>query len=67
MSLEDKYDILAEQRNDGIKTFVGREKLTGQAVEVHLFLEGPGGRNAAILDKIRGLAPETRPIRPGER
>jgi hypothetical protein len=58
MSFEDKYEILAELRNDGIKTFVGREKLTGQAVEVHLFLEGGGGANGVILEKIRGLAPE---------
>ena len=58
MSFEEKYEILAELRNDGIKTFVAREKATGQAVEVHLFLAGRTAENGAILDKLQRLSPD---------
>jgi hypothetical protein len=58
MSFDDKYEILAELRNDGIKTVVAREKATGQAVEAHLFLAGRTAENTGILDKIQRLTPD---------
>ena len=55
MSFYEKYEILAELRNDGIKSFIARVKETGQAVEAHLFLAGRTPDNQALLDKLGRL------------
>jgi len=60
MSFDDKYEILAELRNDGIRTVVAREKASGQAVEAHLFLSGRTPENNVLLDKIHQLPSEHR-------
>jgi len=60
MSFDDKYEILAELRNDGIKTVVTREKATGQALEAHLFLAGRTPENSALLTQIERLGPDQR-------
>jgi hypothetical protein len=60
MSFDDKYEILAELRNDGIRTVVAREKASGQAVEAHLFLSGRTPENNVLLDKIQQLPSEHR-------
>ncbi|MBM3788027.1 MAG: hypothetical protein FJW30_27085, partial [Acidobacteria bacterium] len=55
MSFYEKYEILAELRNDGVKSFIARTKQGGQAVEAHLFLTGRTAENQAMLDKLGRL------------
>jgi hypothetical protein len=57
MSFYEKYELLAELRDDGIKSFVARNITTGEAVEAHLFVAGRSPENQALLDKLDRLSP----------
>jgi hypothetical protein len=59
MGLYEKYELLALLRDDGVKTFVARDQVTGRAVEAHL-LTGSASESRTLLDRIDRLSPEER-------
>ena len=59
MSFDDKYEILAELRNDGIKTS-SRERNNRASRRGGPVSTGRTPENSAILDKIQRLGPDQR-------
>ncbi|MBL8175934.1 MAG: hypothetical protein JNK48_14755, partial [Bryobacterales bacterium] len=62
MNFYQKYELLEVLRDDGVKSFQGRELSTGREVEVHLFVGVPGKSEPPydLVDKIRNLSGESR-------
>jgi hypothetical protein len=60
MSLETSYEVLEMLRDDGVQTFRAREKATGRALELHLFLPFGRPENKTLFEKLKSLPLETR-------
>ena len=58
MSLYDRFELLDLDRDDGVKTFAGREISTGRPVKVHLFVNAKAPLQAALLKEIDRLPAE---------
>lgn len=60
MSLYKKYELGDVLRDDGVKTFEGREIDSGRAVQIHLIMGQPGRMNPPyeLLDQLKQLSPE---------
>ena len=62
MNFYQKYELLEVLRDDGVKSFQGREIATGRDVEVHLIVGIPGKSEPPydLVDKIRQLSEATK-------
>jgi hypothetical protein len=55
VSLYERYELLELDRDDGVKTFQGREIATGRPVKVHLFVAPASPYQAQLWKKIDEL------------
>ncbi|PYT16448.1 MAG: hypothetical protein DMG59_10430 [Acidobacteria bacterium] len=60
MGFYERFELLELFRDDGIKTFQGREIDTGRPVQVHLFVRPDAPESIALLNKIEQLREEER-------
>ena len=60
MGFYERFELLELFRDDGIKTFQGREIDTGRPVQVHLFVRPDASESIALLNKIEQLREEER-------
>src|SRR5260370_6077204 len=62
MSFYSTYDLTDLVRDDGIKTFSGREIATGRPVQVHLFTRPESLEMKALLKRVAELPPAGRAL-----
>jgi len=55
VSLYERFELLDLDRDDGVKTFEGREISTGRPVKVHLFVHADAPIQVALLKAINRL------------
>jgi len=66
MSFNQNYDQLELRRDDGIQTFAGRDRATGQPVEIHHFTTSHSLEMKALLRKVVTLPKTGRLLEFGE-